>query len=225
MLVYACICQLPLPPMTNRRAEKVYDIELDATVWVRVLSLLASCEDEADEDVEDLFEHQQKQHLKQRAFVDLKFLTGGEEFRALAGAKHATADEGAADSDSEGVSVPDEGKSIFSDGISLTSEDVRNRDSSQRSGSVSRVSLAITTLAVPDIVADALAKFNINASRIFEGAWAQKKFAGDIVYRKRFLWVDPHTRRLYWGKTQRDKELNTGKCIHIPVSVLSKVWF
>ena len=52
-----------------------------------------------------------------------------------------------------------------------------------------------------DPVLALMIKYEVETREIFEGAWMNKKFSSEMTYRKRFVWIDEETRRLYWAKT------------------------
>lgn len=44
-------------------------------------------------------------------------------------------------------------------------------------------------------------KYGTGNESIFEGHIIHKKFAHELVYQKRFCWIDPEERKLFWAKT------------------------
>ena len=53
----------------------------------------------------------------------------------------------------------------------------------------------IEATAINDPILGLLVKYDIETRSVFEGSWLKKKFSSDLIYKKRFCWIDEETRR------------------------------
>ena len=60
---------------------------------------------------------------------------------------------------------------------------------------------AVENASKTDPVLALTIKYDIESREVFEGSWMNKKFGDEMYFRKRFVWVDEETKRLYWSKS------------------------
>ena len=53
----------------------------------------------------------------------------------------------------------------------------------------------IEAAAIHDPILGLLLKYDIETRSVFEGCWLKKKFSDDLMYKKRFCWIDEETKR------------------------------
>jgi phosphatidylethanolamine-binding protein len=69
-------------------------------------------------------------------------------------------------------------------------------------------------------------KFGVATKSIFDGATLKKRFASEMMFKKRFVWLNPDTKRLYWAKSENTRATSKSihivddVSIHIPISTL-----
>ena len=51
-------------------------------------------------------------------------------------------------------------------------------------------------------------KFNIESVEVCSGLWVNKKLTNEILYRKRYVWIDERSNRFYWAKTDNKSDGN-----------------
>jgi phosphatidylethanolamine-binding protein (PEBP) family uncharacterized protein len=67
---------------------------------------------------------------------------------------------------------------------------------------VTESAAALALAAQSDPIVIYLAKFAVSTRDIFAGIWVNKKFTGEMMSRKRFVWVDCPAKRFFWSKTE-----------------------
>ena len=63
-----------------------------------------------------------------------------------------------------------------------------------------------------------LSKYRVTTSEIFTGSWVNKKFTSEMMFRKRFVWIDQENSRLYWSKVGKRDDPNK-KCIDLVIEL------
>ena len=53
----------------------------------------------------------------------------------------------------------------------------------------------VEAAAVNDPILGLMIKYDIETKSVFEGCWMKKKFSDDLMYKKRFCWIDEETKR------------------------------
>ena len=72
--------------------------------------------------------------------------------------------------------------------------------------SADAAALAIAAQSDPFVLY--LAKYAIGSRSVFEGLWVNKKFTSEMLYRKRYVWIDFDSKRLYWSKIEGREDPN-----------------
>ena len=45
-------------------------------------------------------------------------------------------------------------------------------------------------------------RFGIETKSVFEGITMNKRFSSELINQKRFVWIDPEQKKLFWSKTK-----------------------
>lgn len=48
-------------------------------------------------------------------------------------------------------------------------------------------------------------KFGINPDKIYAGCYAKKKMSNEIIFQRRFIWIELESKRLFWAKSEESK--------------------
>jgi len=87
-------------------------------------------------------------------------------------------------------------------------EELRLQTEAEEAQRLSERAAALSLQAQTDPLILFLVKYNVACREVFEGAWMNKKFTSEMMYRRRFVWIDHSEKRLYWSKVEGKDDPN-----------------
>lgn len=71
---------------------------------------------------------------------------------------------------------------------------------------MSESAAALALAAQSDPLVIYMAKFTVGIRDVFAGLWVNKKFTGEMMSRKRYVWIDCPAKRFFWAKTDTKED-------------------